>query len=209
MNDRRRKHIMMFDSRGDQLQSKIEKINNTGIRIEAWFFRGANYKRLQDEADYYAKYNQFDIIYIVGGVNELTTKDHYTGKYYFPWNDYQELENHMFERIDTVKKHLEKTHPATQFVLCPMMGMNLAEYIGDENKDHQEMIDNVTWSFNELIRSFHKDTNIYIPDFAKPVHRQFGSERKNMYYHLGDGLHLNDDALKKWAKIALKVVEKN
>ena len=63
MNARRRKHIM-FDSRGDRLQSKIEEINTTGIRIEAWFFGGANYKRLQDEADYYADNNQFDIIII-------------------------------------------------------------------------------------------------------------------------------------------------
>ena len=183
MDSRRRKHIIMFDSRGDRLQPKIEKINKSGIRIEAWFFGGANYKRLQDEADYYAKYHQFDIIYLVGGVNELTKKDKATGKYFFHWNDYQELENHMFERIDTVKNFLEKEHPATQFVLCPMMGMDLSKYIRDFNKDHQDMIDNVTWSFNELISSIYKETNMYVPDFSRPVHRRFGNTRKNMYEH--------------------------
>ena len=209
MNARRRKHIIMFDSRGDRLQSKIENINKSGVRVEAWFFRGANYQRLQNEASYYAKYNPFDMIYIVGGVNELTTKDQHTGKYYFPWNDYQELENHMFERADTVKSYLEKEHPATQFVLCPMMGMNLYECIGDRDMNHQKMVDNVTWSFNELVRSFYKDRHIYVPDFARPVHRQFGEERKDMYYHLRDGLHLTNEALEKWAAIASKVAEKN
>ena len=87
MNDRRRKHVIMFDSRGDWLQSRIEKINKTGIRIEAWFFGGANYKRLQDEADYYAKFNQFNIIYLVGGVNEPTKRDHSTGQFYFQWKN--------------------------------------------------------------------------------------------------------------------------
>ena len=82
----------------------------------------------------------------------------------------------MFERIDTVKTYLEKNHPATQFVLCLMIGMNLFHYIGDLNEDHQSMVDNITWSFNELIRSLYKDTNMYVPHFAKPVHRQFGEE---------------------------------
>ena len=198
----------MFDSRGNHLQSKIEKINKTGVPIEAWFFRGANYKRLQDEADYYAQNNQFDIMYIVGGVNELTKKDKYTRKYYFPWNDYQELEDHMLESIFTVKNFLEKEHPATQFVLCPMIGMKLSECIGDFNIDHQEMVDNVVWSFNEIIRDLYKDKHIYVPDFARPVHRQFGSDRKNMYYHLRDGLHLNNEALDMWAAMAIKVAEK-
>ena len=207
--DRRRKHVIMFDSRGDRLQPKIEKINNTGIRVEAWFFGGANYKRLQDEADYYAQFNQFDIIYLVGGVNELTKKDKFSGKYYFPWSDYQDLEDHMLERIITVKSYLEKEHPVTQFVLCPMMAMNLSQYIGDNNEDHQVMVDNVTWSFNELIREIYKDTSMYVPDFARPVHRQFGNDRKNMYQHLRDGLHLNNEALDKWATIALKIAEKN
>ena len=209
MNARRRKHILMFDSRGFRLQSKIEKINKSGIRIEAWFFGGANYRRLQDEADYYAQHNQFDIIYLIGGVNELTRKNQDTGKYYFHWKDYQELENHMVERIFSVKKYLEKEHPATQFVLCPMAGMNLAEYIKDFNKDHQEMVDNVTWSFNEIIRDLYKGSNIYVPDFSKPMHRQFGETKKNMYNHLRDGLHLNDEALDKWANIAIKGAEKN
>ena len=115
----------------------------------------------------------------------------------------------MFERIFTVKKHLENEHPATQFVMCPMMGMNLSEYLGDKNQSHQEMVDNVTWSFNEIVRDLYKDKNIYVPDFARPVHRQFRDERKNMYQHLRDGLHLNNEALKKWAKIAVKVAEKN
>ena len=83
MNTRRRKHVIMFDSRGFGLQGKLEKINNTGIGVEAWFFGGANYERLKDEASYYANLNPFDIIYIVGGVNELTKKDENTGKYYF------------------------------------------------------------------------------------------------------------------------------
>ena len=209
MNMRRRKHVIMFDSRGDRLQAKIEKINKSDIPIEAWFFGGANYKRLQDEADYYAKFHPFDIIYIVGGVNELTTKDQYTGKYYFKWKDYQELENHMFERITSVKNHLEKEHPATQFILCPMMGINLSVYNKDFNVQHQEMVDNVTWSFNELIRSIYKETNLYVPDFSRPVHRQFGNNRRNMYHHLRDGLHLNNEALDKWANIAVKVAEKN
>ena len=154
----------MFDSRGDRLQPKIEKINKSGIRIEGWFFGGANYKRLQDKADYYAKYNQFDIIYLVGGVNELTRKNPDTGKYYFHWKNYQDLENHMFERIFTVEGFLEKKHPATQFVLCPMAGMNLAEYIKDYNRDHQETVDNVTCSFNEIVRDLYKDTHVYVPD---------------------------------------------
>ena len=73
---------------------------------------------------------------------------------------------------------------------------------------HQEMIDNVVWSFNEAIKNMYKDIDTYVPDFARPVHRQFVEERKHLYYHLRDGLHLNKEALKKWANIARKVVDK-
>ena len=72
-----------------------------------------------------------------------------------------------------------------------------------------EVIYIVLGSFNELIRSLYKDTNMYIPDFAKPVHRQFVEERKNMYYDLRDGLHLSNEALDKWASIAVKVADTN
>ena len=191
------------------MQTEIEKINKSGIVLEAWFFGGANYERLKDEADYYAQNRPFDIIYIVGGVNEITRKDPYTGKYYFPWKNYQDLENHMFERLKTVKTYLEKSHPATKFVFCPTMGMDIYRYLGDENMRHQEMINNVVWSFNEIIKGMYKEENIYVPDFARPVHRQYGEERKNLYYHLRDGLHLNKESLLKWANIARKVVEKN
>ena len=209
MSAERRKHILMFDSRGVGLQSEILKVNSTGIDIEAWFFRGANYERLKDEADYYAKYRPFDIIYIIGGVNELTRKDTETGKYYFHWKDYQELENHMLERLDTVKRQLEKSRPVTTFVFCPMIGIDLEESVKDKSKHHQEMVDNVTWTFNEAIREIYRETNIYVPDFARPVHRQYGEERKNNYQHLRDGLHLTKDALTKWANIAKKVADKN
>ena len=209
MNGRRRKHIIMFDSRGDGLQEKIEKINDSGVRIEAWFFGGANYERLKDEANYYAGMNPFDIIYIVGGVNELTRKDHHTGKYKFQWKNYHDLEHHMHERLETVKNFLEKEHPATIFIFCPMIGMDLATYLGDNNEKHQEMVNQVTWSFNEAVRDMYKDLHVYVPDFARPVHRQFGEERKNLYYHLRDGLHLNKQALEKWATIARKVADKN
>ena len=98
MNAEKRKHIIMFDSRGNGLQTEIEKIK-PDIPVEAWFFGGANYERLKDEADYYAKNRPFDIIYIVGGVNELTKKDTYTRKYYFRWENYENLEHHMLERL--------------------------------------------------------------------------------------------------------------
>ena len=108
MNNRRRKHIIMFDHRGDGLQEKIERINDSGVKIEAWFFGGANYERLKNEANYYASMNPFDIIYIVGGVNELTRRDHQTGKYIFHWKNYQDLEYHMHERLETVKNSEER-----------------------------------------------------------------------------------------------------
>ena len=115
----------------------------------------------------------------------------------------------MIKKIYSVKNYLEKEHPATHFVLCPMAGLKLAEYIKDYNEEHQEMVDNATWSFNEIIRDLYKDTNLYVPDFSKPIHRQFGNTKKNMYYHLRDGLHLNDEALEKWPNIAIKIAEKN
>ena len=122
---------------------------------------------------------------------------------------YQDLEDHMLERLFTVKEFLEKKYPATKFVFCPMMGMDLSTYLKDHDKKHQEMVDNVTWSFNETIRDIYKGENTYVPDFARPVQREFGNHRKNMYYHLRDGLHLNKEAMEKWAIIAKKVAEKN
>ena len=86
--------------------------------------------------------------------------------------------------------------------------MNLAESVKDYNKDHQEMVDNVIWSFNEVIQAYTRIQNIYVPDFAEPVHRQFGDDIKNMYSHLRDGLHLKEEALNKWAKITVRVAEK-
>ena len=72
--------IFFFDSRGANLEYELNKINTNRKPVEPWMFKSASIEDLVHETINYGRSRPFEILFIVGGICNITNKDIATGK---------------------------------------------------------------------------------------------------------------------------------
>ena len=203
-----RRHIFFFDSRGFNLERELNIINTERKPVEPFFFNGATIKNLVHEAINYGRTRPFDLMFVVGGICNITDKDRNTGKISFILDTPEKLSNHIINIMEDEDKRFKKELPASKLIFCRMVGANLENVLKRQAETEQLVMDEAIYQINEYIFRKNIDKELWAPDMATPVHRINGKMKSN-YEHLSrDGIHLSQELKKSGAKKLLKTAYK-
>ena len=101
----RRRYVFVFDSRGKHLESILKRENVNNQPVDMLFFDGADIDDLYREAVNYCRGRPFDIVFLVGGICNVTSKDRLTKKISFEWQNSDLLLSHLLKEIDNGEKY--------------------------------------------------------------------------------------------------------
>ena len=206
----RRRYIFFLDSRGSNLEYELKKVNKDKMLVEPWKFNSATIEDLIHEAINYGRMRPFDLIYILGGICNITTKNWNTGEISFDWPNADSLAAHIINIMETQEAKFNKELPASEIMFCPIVGANLEKVLRRNATEEQIVMDSAIYMINDHIHKANFKKIHWFPDMASPVHRKMNGIWKSFYSHLSnDGLHLSQSLKEKWAKKILKTVEKN
>ena len=195
-----RRHIFFFDSRGFNLEMELNIINTERKPVEPWFFNGATIENLVHEAINYGRTRPFDLMFVVGGICNITDKDRNTGKISFNWDTPEKLSNHIINIMEDEDKRFKKELPASKLIFCKIVGANLENVLKRQAETEQLVMDEAIYQINEYIFRKNIDKGLWAPDMATPVHRMINGKMKSNYDHLSrDGIHLSQELKKSWA----------
>ena len=205
----RRKHVLFIDSRGSLLQAMLKKV---GVKKSDFLVKpspGAKFQTLIRDADDYAKKYPFDVIYIAGGINNVTVKCKITKVVTFEWQSEDALSEFLISTLKKAAAFFKREHPATKVVFCSIPGVLLEFVTPCPTEKDQEIVTNSIWSFNTAVRAINKELDHYHPRLERPIHRVTAGMKKNYYHHLSDGLHPTDFTLAKWSQELVKAMGHN
>ena len=114
----KRKHVRFVDSRGSLLAETLLKVGVKKSEFEIKASPGAKIQWLIRQADEYAKKYPFDVIYIAGGINNVTTKCKITKVVTFDRLSEKALSDFHINTLEGALKYLKRQHPATKFIFC-------------------------------------------------------------------------------------------
>ena len=187
----------------------MKDMNKTTKIIEPWVFDGARIQDLAMEAEYYAQSAPFDVMFIAGGICNVTTKDRLTKKISFEWQDPVKLASYLIKTVEDAEEFLLKKQPASKFIFCPFPGADLGKVLKKPAHAEQEVLNEAVWLFNEDIFKKNQLKNEYAPNFAEPIHREIRGKKRTYLDHLGeDGIHISPELKLKWAKKIIKLADR-
>ena len=125
---RRREHCIFTDSRGSGLYKKI-KGRGYGEFIGVWKKSGATFMNLVELAETHLDSYPFDVVYVAGGVNDITTKNQDTGKISFDWAPPECLIEHLLTVLKRENARLAQNFPASKIIFCPLVGQDLGKVV--------------------------------------------------------------------------------
>ena len=154
---RRREHWIFIDSRGAELYEKIHRESNPEF-IGVWKHSGASLGDLVELAANHLKNFPFDIAYIVGGINNVTTKDRLTGKISFEWDPPELLISQLIRELAIADSKMAKEFPASKVVFCPIVGSDLSRIVNAHTTTllQQEVVNETVFAFNEEVFKINK-----------------------------------------------------
>ena len=205
----KRKHVLFIDSRGSLLEETLRKAGISKEVFEIRATRGARIQALIRNADEYAKKYPFDVLYIAGGINNVTTKCSITKVVTFEWLSVKALSEFLIHTMERALKYFKREHPATKVIFCSIPGVHLEYVVPCPTDKDQEVVTDSVWNFNTAIRENNKKLGHYHPRLDRPVHRRTAGLRKNYYHHLTDGLHPSEFMLAKWCQELVKAMGHN
>ena len=191
------------------MDSILKAKNVNKLPVDMLFFDGGDIEDLYRESVNYCRWRPFDIVFIVGGICNITSKDRATKKISFEWQDTDLLLNHLLKEIQNGEKHFYTEMPASKVVFCRLVGADLKKVLRKHAENEQFVYDEAIYKLNENIFKMNIEKQLYAPDMATPVHRKSNNKNISHYHHLGnDGIHLSEDLCEKWVKKMLVTAEK-
>ena len=207
----KRIQVVFADSRGAELQDHVNRLNNTGEYLEISENKGATLEDLIGQAERYLPLHPFDVIYIAGGVNDITSKDQCTKKISYDWDNGEDLQLHLVSTLTKANAHFINTFPASKVIFCPLVGSELARIVNAHQVtlDNQKDVDDAVWEFNNNVFRINNERNAKCPPLHHQVHRFCKGTRRAYYHHLSDGIHLTNFLKQKWASLFIKAMAQN
>ena len=206
----RRCYWVFTDSRGVGLQEKVDVLNSgeyLGVRV----CKGAMLHQLSRMAGAHLEKYPFDVVYVAGGVCDITTKCQITKSISFNWDPPTGVGAHLIRSLRLENKYLLDNHPASKVVFCPLVGVDLIKVVTNKliTGVQQSAADEAVFEFNNEIFNLNKEKGTFSSALHRTIHRSKGSVRKSHYQHLDDGLHPTENLLEKWAHEFVKATGNN
>ena len=207
---RRREHWIFIDSRGTDLYELI-KAKRPAEFIGVWRKSGATLGDLVQLASKHLLSYPYDIVYVVGGVNDITTKYKRSGKIAFEWSPPELIMQHLTAQLKTADDALSRDFPASKVVFCTLVGLELALVVNSHpvSQLQQLAVNEAVFDFNNEVFKINKRRGTFSPSLHRTIHRTKNGRRMCYYEHLEDGLHLSDSIKAKWAAEFTKAASRN
>ena len=207
----KRLHLILTDSRAAGVEDLIRKAKAVRELVEFRVCKGAKFLDLADEAEQHLKYCPFDVVYIVGGACDITTKDASSGRITYDWVKGNELSSYLITSLTNADSRLRKYYPASKVVFCPLIGSVLDKVVTSHklSPTSQEEVNSAVWEFNNEVFKISRERGTFLPALQHQVHRYCKGVRRNYYHHLPDGLHLSESLKIKWANQFINSIAHN
>ena len=199
--------VIITDSRGRGLQSVLDAKNSTGMRLSVRFYPGAGIARLTTEAAAHLSGAPDDVIIFMGGVNDITTKDHRTRRVHLTKTNVDVLTQHLTGLVDESEATLTARFPSATVIYAPIIGLSLPVYLYDNDHGHQNAVNEAVLNFNRHVIGINRRRTKPTPWTAAVVHKNRHKKVEHHYGYLVDGLHPGHYVLDHWAKAILKLVQ--
>ena len=190
----------------------INKGNITGELVEVKIRDGASLLELVNVILQHLHKSPFDVVYIVGGSCDITSKVKINSvkRIVYNWRDKAALGKHLLKSLSIANEALSKDFPASK-VVCQLIASDLKRVVtyGTINLDDQNEVEEAVWKFNTEVFRINKETGTISPSLHHQVHRFCKGKRRAYYHHLQDGLHLSDYLKGKWADEFVTVMSHN
>ena len=184
----RRKVIFFTDSRGLYLNELIKEQFGHMDRIEVLHYKSADIGTLTKNAYYYAESRPHDVLFIAGGICNITRKDPVV------------LARHIIDKIEEEDETFIEKALATQMAYCNLLGADLLLVLKKKADFEQNVLNEAIYMINEDIFQKNIVKGLFSPDLASPVHRKNAQIMSFLHHLASGGIHLNMDLKKKYAK---------
>lgn len=203
--------VIVCDSRGKRLQELFYDDNHT---IKVLMFSGAKLYQSAKLALSYLKRHMPDQIYILSGLNNLTTLDKNTRKVSLTAPEKWKIVQYFEDEINFTTALIRKNVTAkTKIIFVPITGMDLASYnrtTMESEQACQEIFNDALLDINKIIIARNVSNHCKTPWVHTYVHRYFRG-RYHFYYEKldTDGCHLTDEARSVWSRKLLSAIQAN
>ena len=136
----KRIHIVFTDSRGAGLQGIVNRLNKTNEQMEIDERKVATLGALISIVEKYLPKHPFDVVYLAGGVNDITTKDNNTGEISFKWGNGSDLVEHLISTLVAADSRFRQNFPASKVIFCPLIGSLLGKIVTAHPTDEENQI---------------------------------------------------------------------
>ena len=179
-----------MDSRGEGLATKVADRSPCEpfvIKIR----NGATLGQLVDMVDAFLCKFPYHVVYIAGGICDVTTKNKCTGGISFVWDPPGIIGPHLVSSLKRADELLVKNHPASKIIFCSLVRSDLQRVVNTHavSEMQQLAVDDAIFEFNREIFTINKRRRNYSPSLHRTVHRSSKGRRKCHYHHLDDGLY--------------------
>ena len=185
------------------------------FRCGTFVFPGAKLQQLIALAANHLKSHPRDVIYILGGACNLTTKDKASKVVSFNWDTPEKLSSHLWAYSEFGLQWLAQHHPAATVVMCPLTGSYLPKMLPLQ-AEKQPIIDVAVRDFNKNVIGINRRAEVAMPWLHKYVHKTRHGQDKDYYLvlpnnqpALPDGLHPSQELLNFWARDFVTCFAKN
>ena len=208
--------LVVADSRGRKLHRLItRRLTSSGlpIRVNIIYIPGANLHRLGQRALQELMIYRYDLVVIMGGVNDLTRRPPRGHPIIPVYDSVDYLVSDMYGKFERVKALLAPW--GAKVVVCLLVGIHLQTYNDYRSgpptsyEHHQGVINEGMILLNKAIASMNMDTNSLSPWILDTVHYYVRHRIIHKYDKLYDGLHPTPTLRYIWAKKLLVAICRN
>lgn len=196
------KVLIVGDSRVRHLGERLNR-TSLNIRFTVRSLPGANLRRITLKALIEVSYEDYHLIILMGGINNLTRLFHNPTRHVVPRHyAVDDLVGITTDEMRLALSRIQNITP-TPVVMASLVGIRLVSYspsYSDILYGLQPIIDTAVNRINCLIRGMNRLNNMMTVDLSSHVHRCIGrgGRYRTRYIHLYDGLHPGSTLLGIW-----------
>ena len=173
---------MFADSRCEGIFEELQKVEKKEF-IGFWTHNWANLWSLAEDAELHLKNYPFDVMYIMGGVCDITYKNHNTGEVSYQWASPAELNSHLVSTLRRIDQGFIDRFPASKVIFCTLVGVDLRRVVTKHGitDEQQQGVNNAIFDFNDEIFTINARRGTFSPSLHRTIHRSKNVVRKSYY----------------------------
>ena len=206
--------LIISDSRLKLISPYIDYIiqhEKLPYKIEVEAVKGANLEIIEETGARLLKENQYHLVLVCGGVNDLTVLNHATGRVSPVFDDLGCLVDTLTDKLHSLKETLGSY---TQYLIIGQItGLHMNTYNKDKS-DHdilQRIIGGGMRYVNRVVCSINEENQVIPPWWFSDIHTYDKMSRRYLdkYVKFHDGLHPDNILLMRWAEAIVASMSKN